>query len=298
MNTPIAPPAHDWVIAQDWSAYTPLEHVTWDRLAARQGRVLKDRATPTFLQGVTQLGLDGGGVPNLEKLSDRLMRLTGWRVVAVPGLSPAEDFFRHLANRTFVAGRFIRTPQQFDYLEEPDIFHDVYGHTPLLADPVFADYLQAYGEGGLRAARLGALDHLARLYWYTVEFGLIRDPDGLKLYGAGIVSSAAESVFALEDPSPNRIGFDLQRIMRTRYEIDDFQRSYFVIDSFEDLLAKTLEADFAPVYHELETQGDLEPDVVTPSDAVFWRGTQARKRAARSEVTRENSPTSVPTATN
>jgi len=193
----------------------------------------------------------------------------------VPGLVPDEVFFDHLANRRFVAGRFIRTPDQIDYLEEPDVFHDVFGHVPLLAHPAFADYMQAYGQGGLRSLGFGALHKLARLYWYTVEFGLIRDGGDLKLYGAGIVSSYGESRFALEDASPNRIGFDLTRLMRTNYKIDDYQQSYFVIDSFEDLLRITMETDFAPLYEALEDASDLAPDAIIDSDIVLTRGTQA-----------------------
>ena len=157
--------------------------------------------------------------------------------VCVPGLVPDEVFFDHLANRRFVSGQFIRKPDQLDYLQEPDIFHDVFGHVPMLTEPDFAAYMEAYGKGGQRAASLGMLPNLARLYWYTVEFGLMQEADGLRIYGAGIVSSATESVFSLEDPSPNRLGFDLERVMRTLYRIDDFQQVYFVIDSIEALKA-------------------------------------------------------------
>jgi phenylalanine-4-hydroxylase len=200
-------------------------------------------------------------------------------VVAVPGLVPDDVFFDHMANRRFVAGNFIRRPDQLDYLQEPDVFHDIFGHVPLLVHPVFADYMQAYGVGGQRAAGLGAIERLSRLYWYTVEFGLVRSGDTLKLYGAGIVSSFTESVFALDDPSPNRIGFDLKRLMRTKYRIDDFQQNYFVIDSFEDLLDQTLNADFGPLYAELENEPDIEIEAILPSDHVYTRGTQAYARA-------------------
>jgi phenylalanine-4-hydroxylase len=247
----------------------------WDRLFDRQVAMLPGRVTPAFLQGLDVLRLSKPGIPDFEELSDRLRALTGWSVVAVPGLVPDDVFFEHMANRRFVAGRFIRTPEQLDYLQEPDVFHDVFGHVPLLANPVFADYMQAYGEGGLRSLQFGSLEKLARLYWYTVEFGLIRDTEGLRLYGAGIVSSYGESIFALDDPSPNRIGFDLKRLMRTRYRIDDYQQTYFVIDSFEDLLRQTLETDFAPVYAELESLPDIETDTVIPGDVVITRGTQA-----------------------
>ncbi|MFN3288650.1 MAG: phenylalanine 4-monooxygenase, partial [Sphingomonadaceae bacterium] len=174
-----------------------------------------------------------------------------------------------------VAGNFIRRPDQLDYLQEPDVFHDVFGHVPMLAHPVFADYMQAYGKGGLRSIQFGALHKLARLYWYTVEFGLIAEDDGLKLYGAGIVSSAGESIFALDDPSPNRIAFDLVRVMRTKYRIDDYQQTYFVIDSFEQLLHDTRDTDFAPIYAQLETLPDLEITDILPTDRVITRGTQA-----------------------
>ncbi|MET0337721.1 MAG: phenylalanine 4-monooxygenase, partial [Caulobacter sp.] len=224
------------------------------------------------------LRLSKPGIPDFEELSERLRKLTGWSVVAVPGLVPDDVFFEHMANRRFVAGNFIRKPEQIDYLEEPDVFHDVFGHVPLLANPVFADYMQAYGEGGLRSLKFGSLEKLARLYWYTVEFGLIREAGDLHLYGAGIVSSYGESVFALDDPSPNRIGFDLKRVMRTQYRIDDYQQTYFVIDSFEDLLRQTLDTDFAPLYAELETLPDLDTETILPEDRVINRGTQAYAR--------------------
>jgi phenylalanine-4-hydroxylase len=211
------------------------------------------------------------------------MALTGWQVLAVPGLVPDDAFFDHLANRRFVAGNFIRTPEQLDYLQEPDVFHDVFGHVPLLADPVFADYMQAYGRGGQRAGALGAIERLSRLYWYTVEFGLVRQADGLRIYGAGIVSSHAESLFALDDASPNRIGFDLRRVMRTEYRIDDFQQNYFVIDSFEDLLRQTLETDFGPVYEQLAQESDIPIAAILPGDEVITRGTQAHALAAGRE---------------
>jgi phenylalanine-4-hydroxylase len=270
--------AVDWTIPQDWSRYSQAEHHVWDRLFERQVRMLPQRVTPQFLEGLELLKLPDPGIPCFEALSERLMKATGWQVVAVPGLVPDEVFFDHLAHRRFVAGRFIRKPEQLDYIQEPDVFHDVFGHVPLLAHPVFADYMQAYGQGGLRALQLNALDRLARLYWYTVEFGLIRSSDGLKLYGAGIVSSYGESAFALEDPSPNRLGFNLKRVMRTRYRIDDYQQTYFVIDSFEDLLRQTLETDFGPLYAELAGQPDIEIEAILPSDRVYTRGTQAYAR--------------------
>ncbi|RVT43606.1 phenylalanine 4-monooxygenase [Sphingobium algorifonticola] len=274
--------AADWTVPQDWARYTADEHAMWDRLFARQSAMLPGRVTPAFLEGLDVLRMTKPGIPDFDELSERLMKKTGWQVVAVPGLVPDDVFFDHLANRRFVAGRFIRTPDQIDYLQEPDVFHDVFGHVPLLAHPAFADYMQAYGQGGLRSLGFGALHKLARLYWYTVEFGLIRDGDDLKLYGAGIVSSYGESRFALEDASPNRIAFDLIRLMRTDYRIDDYQQSYFVIDSFEDLLRQTMETDFAPLYAALETMDDLAPDAILAEDRVLTRGTQAHAKVALS----------------
>lgn len=267
--------AADWTIPQDWQRYTREEHAVWDRLYARQTAMLPGRVAPEFLDGLARLGLDAPGIPDFDRLNERLHAATGWQVVAVPGLVPDAVFFDHLANRRFVAGNFIRRADQLDYLEEPDVFHDVFGHVPLLGHPVFADYMQAYGQGGLRADGLGAIHHLSRLYWYTVEFGLVAGDDGLKLYGAGIVSSHGESRFALDDASPHRLGFDLKRVMRTRYRIDDYQQCYFVIDSFEDLLRQTLETDFGPLYAELVGQGDLAVTDILPGDRVWHRGTQA-----------------------
>jgi phenylalanine-4-hydroxylase len=273
-----APPpeaAADWTIPQGWESYTPAEHALWDRLYARQTALLPGRAAPEFLDGLTRLDLGRGGIPDFRRLSDELMKLTGWQVVAVPGLVPEDVFFEHLANRRFVAGNFLRTPKQIDYLEEPDVFHDVFGHVPLLANPVFADYMQAYGEGGLRSIQFSALHKLARLYWYTVEFGLIETPEGLRIYGAGIVSSHGETRFALDSDSPNRLGFDLTRVLRTKYRIDDYQQAYFTIPSFEHLLQTTLETDFAPLYERLESLPDLAIDTILPTDRVLTRGTQA-----------------------
>ncbi len=277
----VPPPgaAPDWTIPQDWEAFSPEEHAMWDRLFARQCNMLPGRAAAAFLRGVDVLKLSRPGIPDYRELNARLMAATGWQVVAVPGLVPDDVFFEHLANRRFPAGNFIRRPDQLDYLKEPDVFHDVFGHVPMLADPVFADYMVAYGKGGLRSLGFGALHKLARLYWYTVEFGLIEEAGGLRIYGAGIVSSYGESVFALDDPSPNRIGFDLLRIMRTDYRIDDYQQNYFVIPSLEHLLNVTVETDFGPLYGQLETLPDIAIADILPEDRVITRGTQAYARS-------------------
>jgi phenylalanine-4-hydroxylase len=274
LDRPPAGAGADWTIPQNWDTYTPEEHATWDLLFDRQAKLLPGRASTAYLKGLEVLRLSESGIPNFEELSARLMKLTGWQVVAVPGLVPDEVFFDHMANRRFVAGNFIRRRDQLDYIQEPDVFHDVFGHVPMLADPVFADYLEAYGRGGVRAMELGALKQLGRLYWYTVEFGLVQEAEGLRIYGAGIVSSSAESRFALESPSPNRIAFDMPRVMRTEYRIDDFQQNYFVIPSFEDLLRTTVETDFAPLYRDLLAQPDIPVAAILPEDRVLTHGSQ------------------------
>ncbi len=272
------PVAADHTIDQRWSAYSAAEHGRWDALTARLMEILPGRACHKFMQATQTLNLSEGGIPDFEVLSDTLEARTGWRVVGVPGLVPDEAFFDHLANRRFPAGCFIRDADEMDYIEEPDVFHDVFGHVPLLADPVYADFMQAYGEGGRRAIQLGRLENLARLYWYTIEFGLIREAGDLRLFGAGIMSSPTETVFALEDPSPNRLGFDLERVMRTNYRIDDFQQSYFVIDSFDDLLAAAMQ-DFGPIYDRLGDGVAYAPQDVLGSDEVHTKGTQAYFKA-------------------
>jgi phenylalanine-4-hydroxylase len=263
----------DFTIDQRWERYDAAQHGMWRTLFEHQAKVLPGRACDEFLSGLTRLNLVSDQIPRFDKLSDDLEKLTGWRVVAVPSLVPDEIFFDHLANRRFPAGQFIRRPDQLDYIEEPDVFHDVFGHVPMLAHPVFADYMQAYGKGGQRALNeFGALRNLARLYWYTVEFGLISKPEGLRIYGSGIVSSRAESIYATESPSPNRIGFDLERVMRTDYRIDDFQESYFVIRSFDELFAETYK-DFAALYRKLASGPTYKPGDILASDHVHHRGT-------------------------
>jgi phenylalanine-4-hydroxylase len=261
----------DFTIDQDWISYSTAEHDRWDRLFKRSQETLRDRACDEFVEMMNALKLSDSGIPNMEKLSERLEKITGWSVVPVAGLVPDDIFFNHLANKRFPAGAFIRSEQEMDYLEEPDIFHDIFGHVPLLANPIYSDFIQAYGKGGQRSIQLGQLPHLARLYWYTVEFGLIRTKAGLRIFGAGIVSSTAESIFALESDSPNRIGFDLERVMRTKYVIDDFQQTYFVIDSFEQLLDDCYQ-DFGAIYERLRLASDIEAYELIDNDEVLTRG--------------------------
>jgi phenylalanine-4-hydroxylase len=270
----------DYDIVQDWASYSAAEHDRWDRLFARSQMTLQNRACDEFIAAMHRLQLSEAGIPDMERFSDRLVTITGWRVIPVRGLVPDDVFFDHLANRRFPAAAFIRPEAQIDYLQEPDIFHDVFGHVPLLANPLYARFMEAYGKGGWRAMSLGMLPQLARLYWYTVEFGLVRSPAGLRIFGAGILSSTTESVFALASASPNRIGFDLERVMRTKYLIDDFQQSYFVIDSFEKLLEDCYR-DFAPVYARLKNASDIEPHEIIDGDDVVSRGTLGYFRKSR-----------------
>ena len=265
-------PSADWTIDQGWERYSAQDHAVWRTLFERQSRLLPGRACDAFLEGMRRLPIGADAIPDFRALSEVLMAQTGWKVVAVPGLVPDAVFFDHLAHRRFPAGNFIRAAHQLDYLEEPDVFHDVFGHVPMLMNPVIADFVQAYGVGGLRAQQLGVLQQLARVYWYTVEFGLVQQADGLRIYGSGIASSMTETVFALDDPSAHHIGFDLERVMRTLYRIDDFQESYFVLDKLDDLLALAT-IDFAPVYQRVARQGELQPGELLATDRVQQRGT-------------------------
>ena len=237
----------DFTIDQPVEQYGAVDHAVWQQLYERQTALLPGRVCDAFMDGIRALDMDARRVPEFERLNEKLMTATGWRVVAVPGLVPDDVFFDHLANRRFPATWWMRRPDQLDYLQEPDCFHDVFGHVPLLANPVFADFMQAYGKAGKVAQSLGALPLLARLYWYTVEFGLMRDGDGLRIYGAGIVWSRAETEFSLTSREPNRIGFSLERVLRTQYRIDTFQQTYFVIDDFAQLF-EAMRADLPALF--------------------------------------------------
>ena len=260
----------DAFIDQAWTRYTPDEHRLWSALHQRQRDGLDGRACQAFMRGLEALDLDDGGIPDFDRINPRLAALTGWRIEAVSGLVSDAVFFDRLSRRRFPAARFLRGPNQLDYLSEPDLFHDVFGHVPMLTDPVFADYMQAYGVGGLRAMGADHLKHLARLYWHTVEFGLVRDGPNLKIYGAGIVSSRGEMRHALEAPTPLRLDFDMERVMRTPYRIDRFQETYFVIPSIPALLDATLQ-DFGGLYQRLDGAADLEMDTTAPGDRIVIR---------------------------
>lgn len=262
------------VIEQPWDSYTAEDHRTWATLFQRQRELLVGRAAQEFLDNQQRFGMSADAIPKFQDLNHVLRAATGWELIGVEGLLPELTFFEHLAARRFPVTWWIRKPGQLDYLSEPDLFHDLFGHVPMLLNPVFADYVQAYGRGGVKAHKLGAdaLTNLTRLYWYTVEFGLIATPDGVRIYGSGIVSSKGESIYCLESDAPNRIGFDLERIMRTQYKIDTYQRSYFVIDSFEQLMDAT-RPDFTPIYARLEDQPAIPAFELQPGDRVVHRGT-------------------------
>lgn len=257
----------DYTCDQQWGRYTAAEHALYQRLYERQAAQLPGLACEEFIAAVQHLGAPHE-IPRFEALSERLHRATGWEVVAVPGLIPEEAFFALLAQRRFPVTGWIRKPEEFDYVVEPDVFHDLFGHVPLLFNPMFADYMQAYGAGGLKASRLQACEYLARLYWYTVEFGLIATPQGLRAYGAGILSSAGELRHSVCSPQPQRLGFDVERIMRTRYRIDDYQATYFVITGFEQLFAATA-PDFTPLYERVAHEGELDAQARLPTDVVW-----------------------------
>lgn len=268
----------DFTIDQPYERYNAADHAVWDLLYRRQRALLEGRACDAFIEGALRIGLNVAQVPSFEAVSERLMAATGWRIVAVPGLVPDRIFFEHLANRRFPVTWWMRRPDQLDYLQEPDCFHDLFGHVPLLADPVFADAIHAYGRAAL-AVEERALPLLARLYWYTVEFGLMRDakaPHGVKIYGAGIVSSKGETLYSVGSAAPNRIAFDLDRVLQTRYRIDTFQKTYFVIDSFAqlfDALGAGIDSRLADPAPLMSARAHAAGDVLH-GDIVITHGTR------------------------
>lgn len=249
--------ASDFSVEQDWSAYSEEEHALFRRLFERQSKLVPRYACPEWIEAIA--GLDaGGGIPKFDRVSAQLRAKTGWEIVAVPGLIPDEAFFTHLANRRFPVTVWLRKPEEFDYIIEPDVFHDFFGHVPLLFDRVYADHLHEYGKGGLKAMRLDAVKMLARLYWYTIEFGLIDTPAGVRAYGAGLISSGGELAYCVTDAAPKRLPFDLQQALRTDYLIDRYQSTYFVIDSFDQLMRDTA-PDFKAIYERVRALPALAP---------------------------------------
>lgn len=262
----------DYTFDFDRRQYGDDDHAVWNTLVERMKPVLKGRACDEYIRAVDELGiLSEGGIPDFERISDMLGKRTGWQLVTVPGLIPGELFLEHLSERRFPVTWWIRSRDELDYLQEPDVFHDLFGHVPLLNNPVFADYMQLFGKGAVKAEKLGASHFITRLYWFTVEFGLINTKDGIRIYGSGIVSSAKETVYAVESKVPNRLGFDLKRIMRSQYYIDDVQKTYFVIDSFEQLFEET-KPDFTPYYEEIKKQPEIPVGEILNTDQVITRG--------------------------
>ena len=257
----------DYVVQQRWGTYTADGHALWRRLYERQMKLVPGYACEEYLAGLSRLDA-GDAIPRFDAASQKLRRATRWELVAVPGLIPDLTFFEHLANRRFPVTDWLRTPAEFDYIVEPDVFHDFFGHVPLLLDPAYADYMEAYGKGGLKAAGLGSLKYLARLYWYTVEFGLMTTPQGLRIYGAGILSSGGEVVHSIESPQPRRVKFDLERLLRTEYNIDRYQDTYFVIASFARLIADTA-PDFTPIYERVSTLPSFATHQAAPGDVLL-----------------------------
>ena len=274
-TAPLRRPAH---LGDNWleptqRVYSSGEDAVWDTLYARQMELLPGRAATAFLRGLDRLDLRGG-VPEFARISSALDALTGWSVVPVPMLIPDHVFFWHLANRRFPAGNFIRDASSLDYIQEPDVFHDVFGHVPLLTDPTYADYMQAYGRAGWKAMRYNRLKALGALYWYTVEFGLMLEDGAVRAYGAGILSGPAETAFSVSAQSPNRIMLHVDLVMRTDYVIDDLQPTYFVIESFADLYHQTVERDFDRLYRSLSPGFTYANTAVIDVDDVLHRGTQ------------------------
>jgi phenylalanine-4-hydroxylase len=257
----------DYTVDQEWEAYAPSEHALWRRLYRRQESLVAKGACDEFREALEALDFSQG-IPRFDAINRKLAAATGWQLVAVPGLVPDLTFFEHLAQRRFPVTVWLRTPGEFDYIVEPDIFHDFFGHVPMLFNPVFANYIRAYGQGGIKAHALGAIEMLARLYWYTVEFGLIETRAGLRIYGAGILSSGGEIGYSLDSPEPNRLGFDLLRVMQTRYKIDTFQETYFVIRDFGQLFDATA-ADFTPYYAQLRGREPHAPSTVLATDRIY-----------------------------
>ena len=260
----------DYTVPQPYAGYTEAQHDRWRRLYRRQIELMPRYAAQEFIDRIGRLSV-ADGIPDFARINDHLARATGFQIVAVPGLVPDAVFYDHLANRRFPVSWWIREESELDYLVEPDVFHDFFGHVPLLSHPVFADYMVEYGKAGPLAERMGTIPMLARLYWYTIEFGLIRTHEGLRAFGAGILSSKGETVYSIESPKPNRIGFNLERILMTEYRIDEFQKTYFVIDSFQQMFDETRKP-FGPIYERLRDKPPYPADTVLPADTVIRRG--------------------------
>lgn len=237
--------------------YTPDEDAIWQELFARQLPLLKGRACDEFLQGIEILNMPKDRIPQCPEISERLKRATGWVLEPVPALIPFDRFFYLLANRRFPAATFIRRREELNYLQEPDIFHEVFGHCPLLTNQAYADFTHTYGKLGLEANHEDRV-MLARLYWFTIEFGLIATPLGIKAYGGGILSSINETVYSVDSDIPQRKAFNALEALRTPYRIDIMQPLYFVLNNFNDLFELT-SMDLIDLIHQARQLGEYEP---------------------------------------
>ena len=261
----------DMTIDFKWEDFNESDHEMWRFLYKRNMPIIAGRACKEYLEGIKLLDFDNeDGIPHFDRINEKLGKLTGWQIVCVPGLVPAEKFFPMIAARKFPMTGFIRQPHEVDYLQEPDVFHEMFGHVTMLANPIFADYSQAFGEGGLKAMKLGYAEYLEALYWFTIEFGLINTSEGRRIYGAGITSSPGESIYSVSEKATH-VAYDVKRVMRQKYRIDSFQHHYFVIDSFEQLLESTL-PDFTPYYEEIAKLPPVEIEALLPEDLVIQRG--------------------------
>jgi phenylalanine-4-hydroxylase len=228
---------------QLYDRYTPDDFKVWQALFERQQFLLPGKASQVYLQSVQTVGFKATEIPRFDEVNEILRKRTGFSLYAVPGIVPDMEFFELLMQRKFPATTWLRKPHQLDYIEEPDMFHDVFGHVPLLAVPAFADFLEGLATIAHPHAHNPLIVELvARLYWFTVEFGLLQEEEGLRIYGAGILSSVGETAFCL-GPVPQRIPFDVQRIMATAFHKDRFQDKYYVINDFEQLFGSLPEID-------------------------------------------------------
>lgn len=230
---------HAAAIAQDWSAYTATDHQVWATLYRRRMATLRGTASRRFLSGIEAIGLCEDRVPDLDEVNRRLAPRTGWRAVPVGGFLPAGEFFQSLARREFPTTITVRPPEQLEYLPEPDIFHDVFGHVPLHADPAFGDFLQAFGAEAAGAAP-GELERFTRLFWFTIEFGLVREEGAVRIYGSGLISSEKDAANAL-GPGCDRRPFSRAAVMAQDFRIDEIQPVLFVVDGFGELLGREKE---------------------------------------------------------
>lgn len=263
---------HPMIIHERWEAFTDIEHHTWSSMFEKQTKLLANRAVDETIKGMENLAIFGKRIPKLFELNKLLMQATGFSAVPVIGFIPEDLFFTLLSERKFPVGCFVRKPHQLDYIEEPDIFHDLFGHIPLLFDPVFADLTEELGVKGTQSLKRGMGKFAGRLYWFTLEFGLIRSSAGLRIYGAGITSSAKESVYCLDSKEPTHIRFNLQRALKTQYRIDVIQKLYVVIENFQQLFQAIKKLDWDEMEDFLVSFPDIAENIsINPEEIIDIR---------------------------